>query len=55
MQRAMAEEAIGKLKAIRQLCGAEDNADGSDMSEVDAWGKRIDELEAWIWGESPIA
>lgn len=55
MQRAMAEEAIGKLKAIRQLFGAESSADSSDMRDLEAWDKRIKELEAWIWGESPIA
>ncbi|WP_323902497.1 DUF6835 domain-containing protein [Aeromonas caviae] len=55
MQRAMAEEAIGKLKAIRQLFGAEASADSSDMRDLEAWDKRIKELEAWIWGESPIA
>ena len=55
MQRAMAEEAIGKLKAIRQLFGAEVSADSNDTRDLEAWDKRIRELEDWIWGESPIA
>ncbi len=57
MQRAMAEEAIGKLKAIRQLFGAEDTDDACDtgMSELKAWDEKFREFEAWVWGESPIA
>jgi len=55
MQRALAEEALGKLKAIRQLFGAEESADSGDMRDLKAWDKRIVELEGWIWGESPIA
>ncbi|AAN55697.1 hypothetical protein HRJ35_14915 [Shewanella oneidensis MR-1] len=55
IQRSMAEEALGKLKAIRQLCGAEDSSDSSDMQEVEIWTNRIKELEDWLWGESPIA
>lgn len=57
MQRAMAEEAIGKLKAIRQLFGAEDTDDACDigMSDLKAWDDKFREFEAWVWGESPIA
>lgn len=55
MQRALAEEAIGKLKAIRQLFGAEESADSDDTSDLDAWDSKIDELADWIWSESPIA
>ncbi|GAA0428584.1 hypothetical protein [Aeromonas salmonicida] len=55
MQRAMAEEALGKLKAIRQLFGAEDSADADDMSDLNAWDKKFREFEAWVWDESPIA
>lgn len=57
MQRAMAEEAIGKLKAIRQLFGAEDADDACDagMSDLKEWDKKLREFEAWVWNESPIA
>ncbi|MGL5994742.1 MAG: hypothetical protein ACRCZ8_14680 [Aeromonas sobria] len=55
MQRALAEEAIGKLKAIRQLFGAEESTDSNDTSDLDAWDSKIDELTDWIWSESPIA
>ncbi|MCS6257483.1 hypothetical protein G3456_22105 [Shewanella baltica] len=55
MQRALAEEAIGKLKAIRQLFGAEESADSDDTSGLDAWDSKINELADWIWSESPIA
>ncbi|WP_421195294.1 hypothetical protein [Aeromonas jandaei] len=57
-QRAMAEEAIGKLKAIRQLFGAEDTDDACDstgMSDLKAWSEKLKEFEDWVWDESPIA
>lgn len=58
MQRAMAEEAIGKLKAIRQMFGAEDSDDvfnAAGMSDFKAWDEKLREFEAWVWDESPIA
>ncbi|MGY3961444.1 DUF6835 domain-containing protein [Aeromonas popoffii] len=56
MQRAMAEEAIGKLKAIRQLFGAEvGDACDAGISDLEAWDKKLREFEAWVWDESPIA
>jgi hypothetical protein len=55
MQRALAEEALGKLKAARQLFGIEDSADSDDRRDLEAWDARIKEFEAWLWGESPIA
>lgn len=57
MQRAMAEEALGKLKAIRQLFGAEDTDDACDtgMSDLKAWDEKFWEFEAWVWDQSPIA
>ena len=55
MQRALAEEALGKLRAARQLFGVEDSADGDDRRDLEAWDARIKEFEAWLWGESPIA
>ena len=54
----MAEEAIGKLKAIRQLFGAEDTDDACDstgMSDLKAWEEKLKEFETWLWDESPIA
>lgn len=60
MQRALAEEALGKMRAISQLFGAEDKSCDAaielrDAADCEAWVKKVDELSAWIWGESPIA
>lgn len=60
MQRALAEEALGKLRAISQLFGAEDESCNAaielrDTADYKAWAKKVGELSEWIWGESPIA
>ena len=55
MQRVLAEEALGKLKAVRQLFGAEDPVGGDGHQHLKIWEAKIKELEDWLWGESPIA
>ena len=55
MQRVLAEEALGKLKAVRQLFGVEDSASSDDCQHLRFWEAKIKELEDWLWGESPIA
>jgi hypothetical protein len=56
-QRALAHEAIGKLRAVSEWFGVDDASAmitprGEDLAE---WQRKIDELERWIWDESPIA
>lgn len=56
MQRATAQEALGKLKAVAELFGTEESAsDWHGRNDLDKWEAKINELEAWIFGESPIA
>ena len=55
IQRSLAEEALGKMRAISQLFGAEESADSDDVSDLEKWESRIKELEDWLWSESPIA
>jgi hypothetical protein len=56
MQRAMAEEALGKLRAVSQLFGAEEEADRHfTEGDYDTWRGTIADLENWVWGVSPIA
>jgi hypothetical protein len=57
MQRVLAHEAIGKLRAVGEWFGVDDasalrDPSGGDLAE---WQRKIDELERWIWDESPIA
>lgn len=53
-QRALAEEALGKFKAISQLFGAEEGWDGRDTG-LSEWQIRVKEWEEWIFNASPIA
>ena len=56
MQRAMAQEALGKLKAVAELFGAEESAsDRQGGNDLESWTAKINALEAWIFDESPIA
>lgn len=58
MQRVLACEALGKLKAATQLFGVEDGAVAGDEpghSDFTRWEKKLAEFEAWLWDESPIA
>lgn len=57
MQRALAHEAIGKLRAAGEYFGAERDRlpTGTPAEDFDVWNIQIDRLERWLWDESPIA
>ena len=56
MQRILAREALAKLRAVSELFGVDALAQGGHSQQKDLldWDHRIDELERWIWDESPI-
>ena len=60
-QRILAEEALGKLRAVTQLFGVEDEVDMSEhmhqqsLNDYVIWEEKIKEFAEWIWDESPIA
>lgn len=55
-QRAMAREAIGKLRAIEELFGAEeDHVSDESGLEWEAFDQKVTELESWIFDEGPLA
>ena len=54
-QRAMAREAIGKLRAVLELFGTEDGAVAGDDPGYEDFLARVDEIEDWVFGESAIA
>ena len=55
-QRAMAQEALGKLKAVAEFFGVEESAsDRQGGNDLEKWTAKISALEAWIFDESPIA
>lgn len=53
IQRVMAHEAIAKLRGIEEFFGVEN--DTFNTSDYSVFSKRIDELESWLFDESPIA
>ena len=57
IQRAMAQEAIGKLKAIIEMFGVEEEASHTDKEREEflAFSAKIASLEKWIFQNSPIA
>ena len=55
MQRALVEEAFGKLRAAEQLFGIEDNAVSCDTCEYSVFRDKVDEFRSWVFAESPIA
>ena len=61
MQRALASEAIGKLVAVTQYFGVEDEVDMQEsiretaMKDYDEWEAKMKEFIDWVWDESPIA
>ncbi|WP_333847129.1 hypothetical protein [Phaeobacter italicus] len=61
MQRALAREALGKLEAVTEFFGTEDEVDISDhlreaaTRDYETWKERVAEFKAWIFDESPIA
>lgn len=61
MQRALAREALGKLEAVTEFFGTEDEVDMADhlreqaVKDYAAWDEKVAEFKAWIFDESPIA
>lgn len=60
-QRILMREAEGKLKAIAELFGVEDEVDLAEhirtqgMEDYTAWDAKAQEFLSWAWDESPIA
>lgn len=54
IQRAHARKALAELRCIEEYFGAEDDADFLGL-DYQLFSKRIDNLEKWIFEESPIA
>jgi hypothetical protein len=54
MQRSLAREAIGKLRAVSEWFGVEDERLPS-TDDLNAWDAKLDAFERWVWDESPIA
>ena len=61
IQRVLASEAIGKLVAVTQYFGVEDEVDMQEsirktaMKDYDEWEAKMKEFIDWVWDESPIA
>ena len=63
IQRALASEAIGKLVAVSQYFGVEDETnleDGEHLrktakKDFEEWEAKMKEFVDWVWDESPIA
>lgn len=57
MQRQLAHEALAKLMCARELFGLDEpeRAQGRAQSDFSIWSDKVDELERWIFDESPIA
>lgn len=61
IQRALASEAIGKLVAITQYFGVEDDVDLQEsirktaIKDHEEWEAKMKEFIEWVWDESPIA
>ena len=55
MQRALVQEAMGKLKAAEELFGIEDGAVAGDSRDYDDFRARVQDLDNWIFGSSAIA
>jgi len=54
-QRALAHEAMGKLRALTEFFGSDDEDRREDGKTYDEFVVRIDDLETWIFRESGIA
>lgn len=53
LQRALAQEAIGKLRAVGDLFGLEDLPLGENQDRKD-WDEMIAQFENWLSKESPL-
>lgn len=54
-QRALVQEALGKLNAVSEFFGTEDTAVNDDLSQLEAWQAKVKEFSDWVFDESPIA
>ena len=54
IQRAHARKALAELRCIEEYFGVEDDVDFLGL-DYQVFSKRIDNLEKWIFEESPIA
>jgi hypothetical protein len=55
MQRALVREALGKLRAVEELFGIEDGAVADDLSDLNDFTRKVNEFEAWVNDEGPLA
>ena len=55
MQRAKAQEALGILRGISELFGAEDSGVGIGPDDLDCWKAKVQDFDNWIFAVSPIA
>lgn len=53
-QRIYCQQAMGLLRSATELFGAEEGT-ASAHDDYVTWQKKIDELEEWLFSESPIA
>ena len=57
-QRALTQEALGKLRAAAELFGTEDHTVAGDTDgrdDLERWQGRVADFENWVWGASPVA
>lgn len=54
IQRAHARKALAELRCIEEYFGVEDDVDFLGL-DYQVFSKRINDLEKWIFEESPIA
>lgn len=54
IQRAPARKALAELRCIEEYFGVEDDVDFLGL-DYRVFSKRINDLEKWIFEESPIA
>lgn len=56
LQRQRAREAIGILRGVGELFGAEEKTDSQyDKGELEYWESIVDKVESEIFDEGPIA
>lgn len=55
LQRQKAQEALGILKGVGELFGAEADYDDTTEADMKDWAEAILELEKYIFYSSPIA
>ena len=53
IQRALMAEAFGKIEAVTEYFGAEDEYD--DSKDYEVWRDKVAKFHAWVYEESPIA